>query len=1065
MMDTNKKKVGKQFQKSYFDVLGLCCTSEIPLIERILNSLNGVKDFSVIVPTKTVIVVHDSLLVSQSQIVKALNQARLEANVKVHGTSNYKNRWPSPYSIGSGALLLLSLLQFLYGPLKWLAIGAIAVGIIPIFLKSVASVRNATLDINILVLIAVSGSIALHDYWEAATIVFLFTIAEWLESRASHKATSIMSSLANVVPQRAILAETGDEINADQVKLNTILGVKTGDTIPIDGVVVEGNCEVEEKNLTGESFPVVKQKDSKVWAGTININGYISVKTTAVAEDCVLAKMAKLVEEAQNNKSRTQRYIDKCAKYYTPAIVVISASLALVPLAFRVHNKRDWYHLALVVLVSGCPCALLLSTPVAMFCALSKAATLGVLIKGAGYLETLARIKIMAFDKTGTITRGEFLVADVRSLHDDITLNTLLYWMSSIESKSSHPMAAALIDFAREYGIEPTPDKVSRFQNFPGEGICGRIDDVELYVGNSKLASRAGCTADCAGRLPFLSQLDHLFLIFACTFSQNPVPKLEGYDVEGKSIGYVFLGSSPAGVFCLSDMCRTGAKEAINDIKSLGIKTVMLTGDSHAAAKHAQAQLGGALDAIHAELLPEDKSRIVTKLQKEGPTAMIGDGVNDAPALATADIGISMGVSGSALATETGGIVLMSNDIQRIPKAVRLAKKVRTKIIENVIISISTKAAIVGLAIAGHPLVWAAVLTDVGTCLLVIFNSMLLLRGTPTRGNKWSRSNAHEHKHRHKCHATDSSSHTHDSCCSDIESQKKRELQSCSSKKCASKCGSGNTSSAPSGSKKCSISAKEDGCNSHRPPQNEAKAKDHQCCTKVSQDLPRQKAHKHGFSENAVSCKSKKYPDSSKEHGCDARCHPHYEVTITNHHCCSKDTLDLKSQSVQTHVRSDNSASCWSTNCSISANEHSCNALHGPHNETKAVNHQCCGKVDQDLGSQIAHHHILGCSENEESCKSKKCPIPVNEHSCSSDFHVPMVIDHQCCGEAAHECFENASCIKKNDHVKSAHPHKGCHETHKCEQDNQNPPISHKQETSHDCREKNEKFCAHTSIN
>ncbi|KZV21233.1 hypothetical protein F511_26815 [Dorcoceras hygrometricum] len=947
-MDTNGKELGKKFQKSYFDVVGLCCTSEVPIIERILNSLDGVKDFSVIVPTKTVIVFHDSLLVSQIQIVKALNQARLEANVRLHGTGDYKNKWPSPYSIASGALLLLSFLQFFFSPLKWLAIGAVAVGVIPICLKAVASIRNVTLDINILVLIAVSGSIALHDYWEAATMVFLFTIADWLESRASHKAISIMSSLANVVPQRAILAETGEEINADEVKLNTILAVKTGETIPIDGVVVEGNCEVDEKNLTGESFPVSKQKDSIVWAGTINLNGYISVKTTTVTEDCMVARMAKLVEEAQNNKSGTQRFIDKCAKYYTPAIVVISASLAVVPLAFRVHSKREWYHLALVVLVSGCPCALLLSTPVVMFCALSKAATLGVLIKGAEYLETLARIKIMAFDKTGTITRGEFFVEDLRSLHDDITLNTLLYWISSIESKSSHPMAAALVDFSKEYGIEPKPEKVVMFQNFPGEGIYGRIDDVELYVGNSKIASRAGCTA---------------------------VPKLEGYNAVAKSIGYVFLGSSPAGVFCLSDVCRTGAKEAINDIKSLGIKTVMLTGDSHAAAKHAQDQLGGSLDVIHAELLPEDKSTIVTELRKEGPTAMIGDGVNDAPALATADIGISMGVSGSALATETGDIILMSNDIQRVPKAARLAKKVRRKVIENVIISISTKAAIVALAIAGHPLVWAAVLTDVGTCLLVIFNSMLLLRGTPTRGNKWSRSSAHDHKRRHKRHSTDSSSHTHESCCSDIESQMKCQLQSSSSRNCASKCGSGFTNSASCGSKKCSISAIDHGCNSHQPPENEAKTKDQHCCSSGSQDSSSQRAHKHDFSENAVSCETKKCSVPAKEHGCDARFLPRDEATVTGQQCCgNKDDLDLISLSVHhIHVHSDNSASCGSAKFSIPTNDHGCYTHHHSHNETKAVDNQCYGEINQDLKS--------------ETCGSTKCSIPTNEHGCNTHHH------------------------------------------------------------------------------
>ncbi|GFP89192.1 cadmium/zinc-transporting ATPase hma2 [Phtheirospermum japonicum] len=731
-MEAIDKNVAKKFQKSYFDVLGLCCSSEIPLIEKIIKSLDGVKDFSIVVTTKTLVVVHDPLLISQIQIVKALNQARLEANIRVYGATNYKNKWPSPYAVASGTLLLLSFLKYVYGPLRWLAVGAIVVGVPPILLKAVTAIRNLRLDINILVLITVAGSIALHDYWEAATIVFLFTISEWLESRASHKATAVMSSLVSVVPQKAILVETGEEINVDDVKLNSVIAVKAGETIPIDGVVVEGNCEVDEKILTGESFPVAKQKDSTVWASTINLNGYVCVKTTVVAEDCVVARMAKIVEEAQNKKSRTQRFMDKCAKYYTPAIVVASALLALVPLAFKVHNKNEWYHLALVVLVSGCPCALLLSTPVAMFCALSKAATLGVLFKGAEHLETLARIKIMAFDKTGTITRGEFLVEDFKSLRNDIDLNALLYWISSVECKSSHPMAAALVEFARSHGIEPKPDRVENFQNFPGGGICGIIEDNEIYIGNSKIASRAGCTE---------------------------VPKLEGYDVEGKSVGYVFLGSSPAGIFCLSDICRTGAKEAIEELKSIGIKTVMLTGDCHGAAKRAQEQLGGALDVIHADLLPEDKARIIKELQNENPTAMIGDGLNDAPALATADIGISMGVSGSALATESGDVVLMSNDIQRIAQAFRIAKKVWRKIIENVIISVSTKVAILVLAVAGHPLVWAAVLADVGTCLVVIFNSMLLLKGRP---KKCCESKNHSHNKSAKNHDHDAHCHPHD---------------------------------------------------------------------------------------------------------------------------------------------------------------------------------------------------------------------------------------------------------------------------------------------------------------
>ncbi|KAK9064873.1 hypothetical protein SSX86_016255 [Deinandra increscens subsp. villosa] len=636
-------------------------------------------------------------------LIKVLNRARLEANVRVKGDQSYRSKWPSPSAVVCGVLLLLSFLKYVYSPFKWLALGAVAVGIIPLVLKAFASLRNLRIDINILMLTAVGGSIFLKDYWEAGTIVFLLTISEWLETRANHKASAVMSSLMSIAPLKAVLADTGEEVNTNEVPVNTRLAVKAGTMIPIDGVVVEGSCEVDEKALTGESFPVSKQLDSIVWAGTLNLNGYISVKTTALAEACVVAKMATLVEDAQSNKSKTQRYIDKITNYYTPAVCVVAACLAGIPAALRVNDVQKWYHLALVVLVSACPCALILSTPVAAFCALSKAATSGLLVKGAEYLETLSMVKFICFDKTGTITKGEFSVSNFHPLIDN---HKLLYWVSSLESKSSHPMAAALVDYARAYSVEPEPDVVEEYKDFPGEGIYGKIDGKDVYIGNQKIAIRAGC---------------------------SQVPRTGSENNEGNSTGYIFVGSTPAGIFSLSDSCRIGVKEALEELKSMGIRTAMLTGDCQAAANHAQNQLGGALGVVHAELLPQDKAKIIKEFQKESKTAMVGDGLNDAPALATADIGISMGVSGSALANETGHIILMSNDIRKIPVAVRLARKTRRKIFENLFIAFITKTAVIALAIAGHPLVWAAVLADLGTCLIVIFNSMLLLQGTTTK--------------------------------------------------------------------------------------------------------------------------------------------------------------------------------------------------------------------------------------------------------------------------------------------------------------------------------------------
>ncbi|KMT19963.1 hypothetical protein BVRB_1g010070 [Beta vulgaris subsp. vulgaris] len=680
--------------------MGLCCSSEVPLIEGILKPLKGVHEISVVVPTKTLMVVHDIETISTSQIVQALNKARLEASVRPRGEGNYTKKWPGKWDIACGLLLLLSFLKFVYHPMQWLAVVVVFIGVPNIIWRSIASIRNLTLNVNVIVLVAVGGTLALQDYTDAAIIVFLYNIAQWLESRASYKAMSVMSSLTSMTPLKATLAETGKQVDVTSVNLGTIIAVKAGEVIPIDGVVVEGKCEVDEKALTGESFPGIKEFGSTVWAGTINLNGYISVRTTMLAENCLVARMVNLVEEAQSRKAKIQTFIENVAKWYIPVVVLISAGVAVIPIALQIGDKTRWFHLALVVLVSACPCALVISTPVTIFCALSKAATTGLLFKGGDYLELLAKVKTVAFDKTGTITTGEFVVTHFHSLHETISIETLLFWVSSIESKSSHPMAAALINYAASFSIEPMPEEVEEFQNYPGEGIYGKIEGAHIYIGNYRISLRAGSHAN------------------------------ELHKMEEKASGFIYMGATLVGTFGLSDNCRSGAMEAMKELKKSGIRTVMLTGDNHIAAQQVQHQLEEALDIVHAQLLPEDKARIIEELKNDGVVAMVGDGINDALALATTDIGISMGISGSALAMETGHVILMSNDIRKIPQAIQISKKASRKIIENVVISFFTKGIVLALAIAGYSMLLVAVVTDVGTCLLVILNSMLLLQGT-----------------------------------------------------------------------------------------------------------------------------------------------------------------------------------------------------------------------------------------------------------------------------------------------------------------------------------------------
>ncbi|RLN34935.1 putative inactive cadmium/zinc-transporting ATPase HMA3 [Panicum miliaceum] len=692
------------WEKTYLDVLGICCTAEVALVERLLSPIDGVRAVTVVVPSRTVIVEHDAAAISQLHIVKVLNKAGLEASIRAYGSSSGASagRWPSPFIVVCGVLLAASFLAPLLPALRWLALAAACVGSQPMLLRALAAAGNLTMDINILMLIAVAGAVALGNYTEAGAIVFLFTVAEWLETLACTKASAGMLSLMSAVPRHVVLAETGQVVGMRDVGVGTVVAVKAGEVVPVDGVVVGGQSEVDESSLTGESFPVPKQPQSEVWAGTMNLDGYISVRTTALAENSTVAKMERLVEEAQNSRSKTQRLIDACAKYYTPAVVVVAAGVVLVPLLLGAHDLRQWFQLSLVLLVSACPCALVLSTPVATFCALLRAARMGLLIKGGNILESLGEVRIAAFDKTGTITRGEFSISAFHVVGNKVEMDQLLYWVSSMESKSSHPMAAALVEYSQTKSIRPEPENVTEFHIYHGEGIYGVISGKHIYIGNKKIMARSSC--------------------------QAPVQEMD--DHKGVSIGHVICDGDLVGLFSLSDDCRTGAAKAIKELRSMGIKSVMLTGDSAAAAKHAQERLGGVLEELHSELLPEDKVRLIAELKASaaGATLMVGDGMNDAPALAMADVGLSMGLSGSAAAVETSHATLMSSDILRVPRAVRLGRRTRRTIAANVAFSVGAKAAVLVLAVAWRPVLWVAVLADVGTCLLVVLHSMLLLR-------------------------------------------------------------------------------------------------------------------------------------------------------------------------------------------------------------------------------------------------------------------------------------------------------------------------------------------------
>ncbi|KAI5061521.1 hypothetical protein GOP47_0024026 [Adiantum capillus-veneris] len=582
-----------KLQKTTIDIFGICCPAEVPLVKKIIEPLPGVKEVLVNVAARTVTVQHDSGLTSAAWLVKLLNDAKLEASIHHRGEWKAAHKWPNPYTIASGLMVALTFFHYLYNPLRWLGLGAVAVGIPPIVRRSLISLKRCILDINVLMLIAVGGAVFLGDYLEAGSVVFLFTLADWLESRSSDKARMALASVVRLAPQIAILVDSGTKVPVAEVEVGSILSVKAGELVPIDGIVIFGKSAVDESSLSGESVLVQKEVGATVWAGTLNITGYLSVQTTALAEESAVSRMVKLVEEAQTLRSNVEKLIEKFAKYYTPVVVLAATGIAIIPFFVHAHNRRHWLYVALVLLVVACPCALVISTPVATTCAIARAAKMGLIVKSGSALEALGKLKVLALDKTGTLTEGHFQVIDVRALGQNMDLARLLHWIACIESQSSHPLAASLVAYAKLHGIAPL-DKVEGFEVLAGEGVCGVISGHTVHIGNERLARRFSWTEDDALE-PAL---------------------MESWRNQGWSISWVGQDENLAGIFCAGDPLRVEAQEFVQIMKRCGVHLVMLTGDSLAAATMTQKKLGEL--EVHAQLFPQDKVDILSRIKTSG---------------------------------------------------------------------------------------------------------------------------------------------------------------------------------------------------------------------------------------------------------------------------------------------------------------------------------------------------------------------------------------------------------------------------------------------------------------
>jgi Cd2+/Zn2+-exporting ATPase len=600
----------------------------------------------------------------------------------------------------------------------WLgsSLGAIALFAIAIVLclppparRAWTSLRKRVLDINVLMVIAVVGAVALGDWFEAATVVWLFGVAQEIEWFSLERARHAIRSLMAIAPAKATVRRHGviEELPVAEVRVGDHVIVKPGERMPVDGVIIEGESAFDESPVTGESWPVEKGPGQDVFAGTINGTGAIDVAVRRVAADSTISRIIHLVEHAQKQRAPVQTFVDRFARRYTPAVVLLALVVAFGgPLvtggvAGYAAAFGIWSYRALALLVVACPCALVISTPVAIVSALTSAARAGVLIKGGAHLERLGTVKSVAFDKTGTLTYGRITVTDVLGL-DGTPAESVLAVAAALESRSEHPIGRAIVHRARIAGLDVQPG--ASFRALPGLGAEATVAEVPAIVGSHRLfEDRQLCTP----------------ALHACID-----------EVEGRGATPVLVGhaGSPLGVIGLSDSMRSSGRDAVADLRGSGVeRVVLLTGDIRASAERAVARAG--LDEVHAELLPAQKVEAVEALRaKYGAVAMVGDGINDAPALAAADVGIAMGAAGSHVALETADVVLMSDDLSKLPFALRLGRATLANIRQNVGVALSLKIAFVILAASGFATMWMAIVADTGASLIVTANSLRLLR-------------------------------------------------------------------------------------------------------------------------------------------------------------------------------------------------------------------------------------------------------------------------------------------------------------------------------------------------
>lgn len=693
--------------QAVYRIRNMDCPTEEALIRKKLATITGIThlEFNLMQRILTVQHQHASL----DEIQAALKSIDMDPEPILNNNVNPTDFTPAikwkQLAIAGIFALTAEVADLISGP-DWLviitSIVAILLGGLGTYKKGWIALKNFNLNMNALMSFAVTGALLIGQWPEAAMVMVLFTLAEAIEAKSMDRARNAIKNLLNLTPEQATVRQADGswlEMEVKAVGIGSIVRVKPGERIALDGEIVMGQSTINQAPITGESLPIEKTMGDTIFAGTINESGSFEYKVTALATQSTLSRIIKAVESAQGCKAQTQRFVDRFAKVYTPIVFVIALGVGLIPPLFMAGIWFDWIYKALVLLVIACPCALVISTPVTIVSGLAAATRYGILIKGGMYLEQGRKLVALALDKTGTITYGKPKQTDFIAIGttDERLIRQIA---ASIASRSDHPVSKAIAQAAQEEHIELFD--VTNFTAVLGQGTRGDINGSLWFMGNHRMVEE----------------------LAVCSFElEQQITKLEQ---QGKTVVMLIGPAGVQAIFAVADTIKETSIAAIAELNKLAIKTVMLTGDNSYTANAIAAQVG--INEAKGNLLPEDKLAIVSELAQSGIVGMVGDGINDAPALAKADIGFAMGAVGTDTAIETADVALMDDDLRKIPQFIRLSKSTFSILVQNIVFALAMKVVFFTLTFMGEANMWMAVFADIGTSLIVVANGLRLLK-------------------------------------------------------------------------------------------------------------------------------------------------------------------------------------------------------------------------------------------------------------------------------------------------------------------------------------------------